>query len=85
MALGVGAAVGQQIAAANGRPAAPEPPPLPTVAWYYAVGTERRGPVDEAGLRASGAITRDTLVWRAGMANWAAAGTVPDLADLLPK
>lgn len=85
MALGVGAAVGQQIAAANGRNAAPEPPPLPTTAWYYAVGAERRGPVDEAGLRASGAITRETLVWRAGMANWSAAGTVPELATLLPK
>ena len=84
MAIGVGAAVGQQVAAASARNGA-EPPPLPVVAWYYAVGGERRGPVDEAGLRASGAITGDTLVWKAGMANWAAARTVPELAPLLPQ
>jgi membrane protease subunit (stomatin/prohibitin family) len=84
MAIGVGAAVGQQIAAAYTRNGA-EPPPLPTVAWYYAVGSERRGPVDNAGLRASGALTADTLVWKAGMANWAAANTIPELAALLSK
>jgi membrane protease subunit (stomatin/prohibitin family) len=84
MAIGVGAAVGQQVAAANARSAA-EPPPLPVVAWYYAVGGERRGPVDEAGLRASGALSAATLVWKAGMANWAAASSVPELASLLPK
>ena len=84
MAIGVGAVVGQQVAAANARSAA-EPPPLPVAAWYYAVGGERRGPVDEAGLRASGALSAATLVWKTGMTNWAAASTVPELASLLPK
>src|SRR5689334_15756530 len=50
MAIGVGAVVGQQVAAANTRSVS-EPPPLPSVVWYYAVGNERRGPVDEAGLK----------------------------------
>jgi hypothetical protein len=58
---------------------------LPAVTWYYAVGSERRGPVDEAGLRASGALTGATLVWKAGMASWAAASTIPELASLFPK
>lgn len=85
MAIGVGAAVGQQVAAATAARSSTEPPPLPVVMWYYAVGSERHGPVDDAGLRASGAITRDTLVWRAGMPNWVAAGAVPELASLLPN
>jgi hypothetical protein len=41
--------------------------------WFYAVGPEQRGPVDDAALDrliAAGDIGPDTLVWRAGMAEW---------------
>ncbi len=41
--------------------------------WYYALGNERQGPVDDATLDrliAAGTVTPDTLVWRAGMADW---------------
>ena len=41
--------------------------------WYYAVGGNRLGPIDEAAfdrLIAEGTIAADTLVWRAGMAGW---------------
>ena len=41
--------------------------------WYYAIGNERQGPVDDAELDrliASRHVTTDTLVWRAGMADW---------------
>jgi hypothetical protein len=41
--------------------------------WYYALGNERQGPVEDAELDrliASGVVTNDTLVWRAGMADW---------------
>lgn len=41
--------------------------------WYYAVGSERRGPVDTvtfSGLVNNGTITPTTLVWRTGMAEW---------------
>ena len=41
--------------------------------WYYAVGGQQQGPVDEAQMDAllqSGQITQETLVWRDGMANW---------------
>jgi hypothetical protein len=41
--------------------------------WYYAIGNERQGPVDDATLDrliASGTVTGETLVWRAGMADW---------------
>ena len=41
--------------------------------WYYALGNERQGPIDDAALDrliATGVVTPDTLVWRAGMADW---------------
>jgi hypothetical protein len=41
--------------------------------WYYALGNERQGPIDDAALDrliASGVVTPDTLVWKAGMADW---------------
>ena len=41
--------------------------------WHYAVGSEQRGPVDDAELDrlvASGEVTPDTLVWHAGLAGW---------------
>ncbi len=43
------------------------------MAWYYAQGDERIGPVDDedfTALVASGAVTGQTLVWREGMADW---------------
>jgi uncharacterized RDD family membrane protein YckC len=51
--------------------------------WYYAVGQERRGPIDITAMRqllASGQVAPNTLVWSDGMANWIAAITHPDLA-----
>ena len=44
-----------------------------SVSWHYAAGGEQRGPVDDAAfdrLVASGEVTPDTLVWRAGMPGW---------------
>src|SRR5215203_565806 len=41
--------------------------------WYYALGNERQGPIDDAALDrliAAGTVTPETLVWRAGMADW---------------
>lgn len=41
--------------------------------WYYAVGTERKGPVGEdefLRLVREGAVTAASLVWHEGMANW---------------
>lgn len=41
--------------------------------WHYAENNEEKGPVDErsiALLIASGALTRRTLVWRAGLSSW---------------
>ena len=43
------------------------------MSWHYAVGSDQRGPVDDGELDrlvASGEVTPDTLVWRAGMTGW---------------
>jgi hypothetical protein len=90
--IGMGAALGQRamtyspatnVAAANAAPQGGEPPPLPGDAWYYAVGSERRGPVSASALRAQAGITQDTLVWRRGMTEWAPASAVPELASII--
>lgn len=42
--------------------------------WYYDLGGQRQGPVDEAELDrliAADTVKPDTLVWREGMAGWA--------------
>ncbi|MDX5459597.1 SPFH domain-containing protein [Micromonospora tulbaghiae] len=69
------------------QPAAAEPPPLPGQAqWYVGVGGQRQGPYDLGGLAeqaGAGALAADTLVWRAGMAQWQPAGQVPELASVL--
>ena len=47
--------------------------------WYYADNGKQVGPVSEADFQAlvdAGTVTPQTLVWKAGMANWAAYGTV---------
>jgi hypothetical protein len=41
--------------------------------WYYALGSERQGPIDDAALDrliAAGTVTAETLVWKAGMTDW---------------
>ncbi|WP_345635725.1 SPFH domain-containing protein [Rugosimonospora acidiphila] len=66
--------------AAAGGPATP--PPLPaSEQWFVGVGTERQGPFDVSALASR--LTPTTLVWKAGMAQWAQAQQVPELAELL--
>jgi membrane protease subunit (stomatin/prohibitin family) len=78
-----GAPPPQQAAAPS--PAA-GPPPLPQAPKFYvALGGQQAGPFDLATLQQhvqAGQLTKETLVWKEGMANWTAAGQVPDLANL---
>ena len=51
--------------------------------WYYADNGKQMGPVSEPdfqGLVSSGVIRADTLVWAAGMAEWAAYGSLAPAA-----
>lgn len=86
--LGAGFAMAGQMAGAlnpANQPAA-APPPLPTtVSFFVGLNGQQAGPYDLSVLTsqiASGQLTRNTLVWRQGMANWAAADTVPELIPL---
>jgi membrane protease subunit (stomatin/prohibitin family) len=93
--VAIGGQMGAAIAGAAGAPGAVTPgntqpygapPPLPTAAQFFAaVGGAQAGPFDVAALQsqvAQGKVTRSTLVWKAGMANWAAADSVPELQPL---
>jgi membrane protease subunit (stomatin/prohibitin family) len=65
-------------------PAMP-PPPVPTVVWHIAEAGESVGPFNAAQLAqaaAAGRVTRETLVWSAGMPGWTMAGEVEALASL---
>ncbi|OWY20153.1 SPFH domain-containing protein [Sphingobacteriales bacterium UPWRP_1] len=63
------------------------PPKLPEpLQLFVAQNGKQTGPFTEAELKPlieQGALTRQTLVWKAGMNNWAPAETVPELNSLL--
>jgi membrane protease subunit (stomatin/prohibitin family) len=75
-----GMAVGQTMAA----PATP--PPLPSqTRFFVAVNGKQTGPHDTNVLlqmTQSGQLTPESLVWKQGMASWAAAGQTAELADM---
>ena len=51
--------------------------------WYYAKHGKQEGPVDLATLQGefqSGELAPTDLVWREGMAEWTAAGSVPEVS-----
>jgi hypothetical protein len=77
--------MGQQQAGAAPPPAG-GPPPLPQAAGFFvAMGGQQAGPFDLNALQQhvqSGQLTKETLVWKDGMANWTAAGQVPELSNL---
>lgn len=55
--------------------------------YFYAVGTQKNGPVsldDLCALAADEKITRKTRVWQPGMKSWQAAGTLPEIFCDLP-
>ncbi len=97
--MGAGLAMGHQMAnsmqpgapaqIATDVPSAALPPPLPTAKKYHlAVDGEAVGPIEIASLEAhlaDGSLTRETLVWAAGMDDWAAAAEQPDLAELFTR
>jgi len=84
--VAVGVAMGNQMAGAM-NPTTGTPPTLPAVTFFVALNGQQSGPYDLPTLQrlmASGQLTRATLVWRQGMAGWAAAETVAELAALFP-
>lgn len=94
--MAVGGAVGQNIAGAMNNmmgginqpvQGGVVPPPIPTVAYHVAINGQATGPFDMATLQqmaANGQLTASCLVWKSGMAQWVAAGSVAELNGLFP-
>jgi len=64
---------------------APLGPPTVPLQLFVAVNGQQTGPFDLAALQQmarTGQLTRDSLVWKQGMAAWNAAGEVVELAEL---
>ncbi len=89
--MGMGFAMANQMSRAMNQPAqpqagAPTPPPLPqSVAYHVALDGQSAGPFDLAAMKPhvqSGKLTRETLVWKEGMASWTPAGQVAELGGL---
>ena len=93
--MAVGGAVGQNIAGAMNNmmdgiqqpvQSGMTPPPIPTAVYHVAINGQATGPFDATTLAqmvASGQLTANSLVWKNGMAQWAKAGTVDELKNLL--
>lgn len=61
------------------------PPPPPQVQFHVYLNGQQMGPYGMPQLQqmvGSGQLTKEVLVWRDGMANWTAAGQVPELNNL---
>lgn len=89
MGAGIGFAMAGQMANQmnqGGGGAAAAPPPVPTEASYYiAVNGAQTGPFPLSQLAqqaGSGTFTKDSLVWKAGMPAWSAAGQVAELESV---
>lgn len=84
MAGQMGAAMNAGAAGMGG--ASGGPPPLPTaVAFHVAINGQQAGPFDMIALQSQasgGGLKRDSLVWKAGMAQWVKAGEVAELSAL---
>ena len=81
-------AAGQPIQAQPQQPAGGPPPLPPQIMFYAVINGQQAGPYDQAAfsqLAAQGQITRETLVWRQGMANWTPAGQVAETAPLFAQ
>ena len=91
--MGMGFVVAQQMgqAMAGAGPGAAQqgPPPIPGAAaavWYVVQNGERTGPFTSEGVRKlidAQSVTRDTLVWKNGLADWQKAGVVPEISAMI--
>jgi hypothetical protein len=58
---------------------------MPAFEWHVAKDGKSEGPFDAGTLGrliVGGEITRETLVWKAGMAGWQPVGTIAELNSL---
>jgi len=90
LGMGMAAQMGQQMgpwgqmAPAQAQVQAPPPPPVEKV-WHIAKDGETTGPFSRAAMgrmAQEGALTRESLVWTAGLEGWKEADAVDELAQL---
>ncbi len=96
MGAGMGFAMANQIGQSMNQPQGQQggapaqggaaPPPLPQGPKFFAaIDGQQAGPFDETALKqhiTAGSVTKETLVWSEGMADWAAAGSVDAVSKL---
>lgn len=90
MGMGMGFAMAQQMGQMfnqqNQQQQQQNPPPVPGVAQYYvAVNGQQQGPYSLQTLQQmiqQGSLTRETLIWKQGMAAWTKVGDVAELGSL---
>ena len=91
--MAMGGAVGQNIAGMfnninqglNTNQQMQSPPPIPTDIFHIAFADGKTGQFDLNGMKNNilqGILTKDTLVWKQGMANWQKAAEVPEINSL---
>lgn len=91
--MAVGGVVGQNIAGTmsnamagmNAATPGAVPPPIPVVAYHVAINGQAAGPFDLATLKQmalAGQFAANSLVWKAGMAEWVKANSVEDLKSI---
>jgi membrane protease subunit (stomatin/prohibitin family) len=89
-AAGFGAGMGMQMGNVMGQSfqqpvTQMAPPPIPNISYFVAVNGQQQGPFDFQTLKQktmNGEFTRDSLVWKQGMASWTKAGDVADLGEV---
>lgn len=86
MGMGTGMGLGQVMGQTIGGGGANNPPPPPTgVQFHVSINGQQQGPFSLDQIKTmvgSGQITKQTYVWKQGMANWALAGDVPEINSL---
>lgn len=76
-----------QTPAQTAQPVTPAvPPPLPqAIQVFVALDGQQAGPFDLttlSGLAQQGRLTKETLVWKQGLANWIPASSLPEIASV---
>lgn len=92
MGMGMGQMMSQNLAGMNNNmnqqnnSGGGAPPPLPgQVKFFVAVNGQQHGPYEMSQMQQmiqAGQVTKESMVWKEGMAAWAAAGTTPELASI---
>lgn len=89
--LGAGLAVGTQVGNIVSEHLNINPqtaPPIPTTIYYLAINGAQQGPYNLEQIKvmlSSHVINPETLIWKEGMANWAALSTLPEFANSISQ